>query len=405
MGRSRRQSSHGSDVKMRKNSNVSSGSAAWQTRKASADSRHSGIDKKQEQKPSMDAKFVISKQLPTLANRRASPLICQDSKSAFIACGPSILMFSLQTGLLIRSLRSKQVKTSESSNKTASRDVHRTNIIMLALKPVEGSNTPILMSICSQGKLVEWDISADANSKNSVLNEMQLPCGLKKSQTKLRHALFNPETQRLIVNEQANREFFVIDLPTMKVVQKIPQVAGIPLMVTAMASVRDKLVYIMGKNIVTQSLVHASETKLISRQAKLTTIDLSPDGKVLAVADEFGKIFVLYNFMDNSGGARLLIQSLPHWHAHGVSSLKFISPTLLVSGGKESVLVQWNLDRNDKTFISRLGMGEITSFSMSVNQEFYGCLFSNNQFKVCRFDNNKAVIDTCLLDFGSSNSI
>lgn len=97
--------------------------------------------------------------------------------------------------------------------------------------------------------------------------------------------------------------------------------------------------------------------------------------------------------MANNGGARLLIQSLPHWHAHGVSTLRFISPTLLVSGGRESVLVQWNLDRNDKTFISRLGKGEIVNLSLSAEMVYFGCLFSNNNFKVCRFDNNKCVID------------
>ena len=101
----------------------------------------------------------------------------------------------------------------------------------------------------------------------------------------------------------------------------------------------DKLVYIMGKNIVTQSLVHQNEVKLISRQAKLTSIDLSPSSKVMAVSDEFGKIYILYNFMANTSGARLMIQSLPHWHAKSVGALKFISSTLLLSAGKESVIV------------------------------------------------------------------
>lgn len=66
-------------------------------------------------------------------------------------------------------------------------------------------------------------------------------------------------------------------------------------------------------------------------------------------------------------------------------------------------MVQWNLDRNDKTFISRLGKGEITRMALSSDQEFYSCVFSNNSFKVCRFDNNKAVVESQLLQLGSSN--
>lgn len=72
--------------------------------------------------------------------------------------------------------------------------------------------------------------------------------------------------------------------------------------------------YLMGKNIVTQSLTHTSQVKLISRQAKLTCLDLSPDAKALAVGDEVGKIYVLYNFMELSeerNQGRLIIQSLP----------------------------------------------------------------------------------------------
>ena len=75
-----------------------------------------------------------------------------------------------------------------------------------------------------------------------------------------------------------------------------------------------------------------------------------------------------------------------------------------MSGGKESVLVQWSLDRNDKTFVSRLGKGEIVNLGLSEEMEFYGCLFSNNMVKVNRFDNNKAVVDSNLMDLACSDS-
>ena len=86
------------------------------------------------------------------------------------------------------------------------------------------------------------------------------------------------------------------------------------------------------------------------------------------MGDDFGKIYVLYNFMPSqldNDPAQLVIQSLPHWHHSAVNSLKFASTSLLLSAGKESVLVQWNLDSQEKSFVSRLGNGEITNLQLS----------------------------------------
>ena len=71
-------------------------------------------------------------------------------------------------------------------------------------------------------------------------------------------------------------------------------------MVTRLLIHSDKLIYILGKAIVTYSL-STKLTKVISRQAKLLSLDLSSDGKKLAVGDECGKIYVLYNFMASEG--------------------------------------------------------------------------------------------------------
>ena len=88
----------------------------------------------------------------------------------------------------------------------------------------------------------------------------------------------------------------------------------------------------------------------------------------MAIADDFGKIYVLYNFMPSqleNDPAQLVIQSLTHWHHSAVNSLRFSSPSLLLSAGKESVLVQWNLDTQEKSFVSRLGNGEIMNLEFS----------------------------------------
>lgn len=64
---------------------------------------------------------------------------------------------------------------------------------------------------------------------------------------------------------------------------------------------------------------------------------------------------------------------------------------MLLSAGRESVLVQWNLATDDKTFVSRLGGAPITS--LAVSGDYYACIFGDNSLKVLRFDNNKAIIN------------
>ena len=130
------------------------------------------------------------------------------------------------------------------------------------------------------------------------------------------------------------------------------------------------------------------------------SLSISHDGKKLAVGDESGKIYILYNFMANQDGAKLIIQTLPQWHAHSVNSLRFTEDGFLLSVGQESVLVQWQLENQDKTFVSRLGAGEITN--LTISGDYYCCLFSTNTVKVFRFDNNKAVIDQQSLNLSDS---
>lgn len=105
-------------------------------RKKSMDSvKSNGSDKKKVKPPT---KYIISKQTPTLLSAKVEPVICEKSMNTFVACGNTIMMYSLQTGLLIKTLRSCKTATSKSSE-----DAHKTNIIMLAIKDES------LFSLCS----------------------------------------------------------------------------------------------------------------------------------------------------------------------------------------------------------------------------------------------------------------
>jgi len=66
----------------------------------------------------------------------------------------------------------------------------------------------------------------------------------------------------------------------------------------------------------------------------------------------------------------------------------FAGPYLL-SGGEEAVLVQWHLEKQDKSFVARVGH---TIQAVSIARTYYGLTLGDNSVKVIRFDNNKAVV-------------
>lgn len=81
-------------------------------------------------------------------------------------------------------------------------------------------------------------------------------------------------------------------------VSKVVQVESIPLLVTKM-QVREKVVcYCMSKVVVIQSLEDQTKQRVINREAKITTLSLSPDGSKMAFSDVAGKIFILHNLAD-----------------------------------------------------------------------------------------------------------
>ena len=123
--------------------------------------------------------------------------------------------------------------------------MHNSNIILLKLKPGTGSD-PILYSLCSQGTLAEWNIGDEGRFQPNTHSKLELP-----PNGKIRHAAIDEDNNRLIVNQMKERNFVVYDLITLKVQATIPQVESIPLPVTRMQVLNNKLVYILGKNIVT----------------------------------------------------------------------------------------------------------------------------------------------------------
>ena len=149
------------------------------------------------------------------------------------------------------------------------------------------------------------------------------------------------------------------------------------------------LAYIKGRSLVFQDYT-SGQPKVIQRDSLLHSVAINHESTLLAVGDDFGKIFLVHPATTK----QTLIQSL-HWHAHKVSALLFMPDTpFLLSAGEESVIVQWHLQTQSKTFISRIGQGPIRNMSLSLpDNTYYATTLDDNSVKVVRFDNNKTQIN------------
>ncbi len=100
----------------------------------------------------------------------------------------------------------------------------------------------------------------------------------------------------------------------------------------------------------------------------MTSFELAYDenrGVQIAIADDKGKIFHVLNALDSAGKKGEMVIKTLHWHSQPVKSLHFLENTpYLLSAGSEAVVVQWHLEKQDRTFISRLG-SKISNLSLS----------------------------------------
>eukprot|EP00941_MAST-03F_sp_MAST-3F-sp1_P001529 g1529.t1 len=89
--------------------------------------------------------------------------------------------------------------------------------------------------------------------------------------------------------------------------------------------------------------------------------------------------------VDNKGN--VAVEILGHWHAHAVSSLAF-SPdgSTVFSGGEEAVLVIWQVEQDDQTYLPRLG-GHIKGITISHDGTLASLCLSDNSIKLVSTNN------------------
>jgi NET1-associated nuclear protein 1 (U3 small nucleolar RNA-associated protein 17) len=89
-----------------------------------------------------------------------------------------------------------------------------------------------------------------------------------------------------------------------------------------------------------------------------------------------GRILLWQNYKDTDKNTSL------HWHSHAVGSLKFSSDgDYLISGGKEAVLVIWQLESGEKKYLPRLG-SSISFITSSFNDSHYAISCEDNSIKI-----------------------
>lgn len=104
---------------------------------------------------------------------------------------------------------------------------------------------------------------------------------------------------------------------------------------------------------------------------RFTTVAFHPTENIFATGNEKGQIRVWYNVLPRpapteGGDAQMDLadadmgaepsSSVLHWHAHAVASLAFTpNGAYLLSGGREAVLVLWQLHSGHQEYVPRLG--------------------------------------------------
>ncbi|CAN8076805.1 unnamed protein product [Agarophyton chilense] len=126
----------------------------------------------------------------------------------------------------------------------------------------------------------------------------------------------------------------------------------------------------------------------------LTSIAISVDGSKLAVGDETGVICIYHNLgrtlsLLKKGRNILRPSALDvsrlHWHPSAVRALAFChQDRVLLSGGNETVLVSWQMNRTNfgtRNFLPRL-KAPIIGISASPDEKFYATTHSDNAVRI-----------------------
>lgn len=170
----------------------------------------------------------------------------------------------------------------------------------------------------------------------------------------------------------------LVDLSNAK--EQVSKLAKLSVNATPVCSSRDgSTVCVADRRVVflwhAQALVSSDEERrsaalkplTLHHTKNFTCVALSPNGDRAAAGDVTGRVLIWHGLreqLDNPSEASTGVKGISpsvacttlHWHASAVGTLLFsIDGAHLYSGGQEGVLVQWDLQSNERSFLPRIG--------------------------------------------------
>jgi len=121
-----------------------------------------------------------------------------------------------------------------------------------------------------------------------------------------------------------------------------------------------------------------------SQKSQKKTKKASQDALTIALGSSTGEIFMYENISpkDDSGDPALADPRVLHWHRDNVEAMKWSQDgNYLVSGGRETVLVLWQMATGKKQFLPHL-MAEIEQITISPNGASYAIQLADNSVMV-----------------------
>ncbi|KAF3907471.1 hypothetical protein AA313_de0200071 [Arthrobotrys entomopaga] len=329
-----------------------------------------------------------------------------DEKYIFLAQGPSLKIFSTKTSLLYRTLQHLRPPPTTFSYTPAG------NYSSIANYTLDPTNPSQVYTITFNGDLILWDWTEGTIEgcwKTDLKKGQYLAwCGLSvlpSGQDSETTTLWTYHEHSLRDHtRKATREIREITVP------KIPDPTITTLESRTILSIdeaRPRHLVIADANTFVvdsgesfyignrqrqapQDLATNSEWRIrkISTPEKILAIDTITRQKKsgsgiqgdVAVGDNTGQIFIYHDILSPNAptAAHNVVKSKLHWHRTGVGALKYSQDgTYLISGGRETVLVLWQLSTNSRQTLPNLGAG-IKNITLSPSGSSYALILADN---------------------------
>ncbi|KAK6496682.1 hypothetical protein TWF481_001670 [Arthrobotrys musiformis] len=339
-----------------------------------------------------------------------------DEKYILLAQGPSLKVFSTKTSLLYRTLQHLRPPPSQFPYTPAG------NYSSIANYTLDPANPSQVYTILFNGDLLLWDYTEgtiEGYWKTDLHQGQYLAwCGLHV----LPSAAGSKETTLWTYHEHSLRDF---SRKTGREIRELtipaPSVSEEPVvipsrLILSIEEARPRQLVILDSNTFT---IDSGDSFYIGNRQRTpatnTTAEVTPDtaaptnapewrirkisapGKILsidaiarhkksgagtlqgdvAVGDSTGQIFVFHDVLNPTSSTKI-VKSKLHWHRTGVGCIKYSKDgTYLISGGRETVLVLWQLSTSSRQTLPNLG-ASIKTIILSPTGSTYALILADN---------------------------